>query len=111
MATFIALLSYTDQGIRSVGQTTERAAEFTEFAEEMGKSHYEVYWAMEKHDVTIKDFYWTQGAYNAVLMMEAPDAETAMAAFLCLESHGNVRTQTLRAFTREEMDSILGKCM
>ncbi len=111
MATFIGLLSYTDQGIRSVGHTTERAGEFKEFAEKMGQSHYEVYWALEKHDVTIKDVYWTQGAYDIVLMMEALDAETAMAAFLCLESLGNVRTHTLRAFTKEDMDSILAKCM
>jgi uncharacterized protein with GYD domain len=42
--------------------------------------------------------------------MEAKDAETAMSAFLCLDSLGYVRTQTLRAFTKEEMTSILENC-
>jgi len=76
----------------------------------MGQSHYEVYWALEKHEVTIKDIYWTQGAYDGVLLMEAKDAETAMAAFLCLGSLGNVRAHTLRAFSREEMANILADC-
>jgi len=110
MATFIGLISYTDQGIRSIGQTTERSAAFKNIAEKIGQSHYEVYWALEKHDVTIKDFFWTQGAYDAVILMEATDAETAMAAFLCLDSLGNVRTHTLRAFSKEDMDNILDKC-
>lgn len=110
MAIYIGLMSYTDRGIRSVSKTTERSAEFKDFAEKMGQSHYDVYWALEQHEVTIRDIYWTQGGYDGVLIMEAQDAETAMAAFLCLDSLGNVRTRTLRAFTREEMENILAKC-
>jgi uncharacterized protein with GYD domain len=110
MATFIGLLSYTDQGIRSVGNTTERFENFKDFSDDMGQSHYEVEWALEHHEVTVKDIYWTQGAYDGVLVMEAKDAETAMTAFLCLDSIGNVRTHTLRAFSKEEMGNILANC-
>jgi uncharacterized protein with GYD domain len=110
MATFIGLLSYTDQGIRTVGHTTEQPAALNDITQIIGQSHYEVYWALEKHDITIKAFYWTQGAYDAVLLMDATDAEAAMAAFLCLDSLGNFRTHTLRAFTKEEMDKITANC-
>ena len=110
MATYIGLLTCTGFGIRNIGSSVDRVDQFKNFAEAMGQSHYEVYWALEKHDVTIKDIYWTQGSCDGVLLLEAKDAETAMAAFLCLDSLGYVRTQTLRAFSKEEMANILENC-
>jgi uncharacterized protein with GYD domain len=46
-----------------------------------------------------------------VLICEAPDDETATAAFLSLAAAGNIRTQTLRAFSRDEMNTIISKMM
>lgn len=95
MATFISLLGFTDQGIRKVKQTTKRADAFRAMARKSG--------------VTVKHIYWTVGAYDVVIVMEAPDDETATAALLSLGALGNVRTQTLRAFSAEEMNRIIKK--
>jgi uncharacterized protein with GYD domain len=95
MLTYIALASFTDQGLRSVKDTTKRAQAARETAGRFG--------------VKMKDIYWTQGQYDLVTICEA-DSETAITAFgLALTSAGNVRFQTLRAFTRDEMDAVLSK--
>jgi uncharacterized protein with GYD domain len=93
MATYIVLNTFTDQGIRNIKDTTNRA----DAVREMGK----------KFGITVKDIYWTLGAYDVVTVFEAPD-ETTMTAFeLAIGSAGNVRSQSLRAFNREEMKVVL----
>lgn len=95
MLTYIVLASFTDQGIRSVKDTTKRADAAKDLAGRFG--------------VTMKDIYWTQGQYDLVTLCEAND-EAAIAAFgLALSSAGNVRFQTMRAFNRNEMNGILAK--
>jgi uncharacterized protein with GYD domain len=95
MATFVMLASFTEQGVRNVKETAKRADAFRQMAEKVG--------------VTIRDVYWTLGPYDVVAVGEAPDDETATALSLSLASLGNVRTQTLRAFSRNEMDAIVRK--
>lgn len=95
MATYIVLANFTDQGIRNVKDTGKRA----DAVREMGK----------KFGVNMKDVYWTLGTYDVVTICEAAD-DAAMTAFgLALGTAGNVRTQTLRAFNRQDINSILGK--
>lgn len=95
MATYIVLASFTDQGVRSVKDTTKRADAAKETASRFG--------------VNMKDIYWTLGQYDLVTLCEAKD-EAGIAAFgIALCSAGNVRFQTLRAFNRDEMNGILGK--
>jgi uncharacterized protein with GYD domain len=95
MATYIALLNFTEQGIREIKGTTKRADNFTKSAKKAG--------------VTVRDIYWTVGGFDGVLILDAPDDATATAVLVGLGSAGNVRTQTLRAYNRQEMDGILGK--
>jgi len=95
MATFISLVNLTQQGIQDFKATPERAAKFKSMAQKVG--------------VKLKDVYWTIGAYDVVLILEAPDDESAAAAMLGLGSLGNVRTQTLRGFTASEMREIVSK--
>ena len=95
MSTFVVLGCFTDQGIRNVKETTKRADAFKEMARKTG--------------VTVKDVYWTIGQYDIVAICEAPDDETATALALSLGALGNIRTQTLRAFSQEDMGTILGK--
>ena len=59
--------------------------------------------------VNIKDMYWTLGQYDQVCVFEAPDDETAASVLLAADLLGNIRTQTMRAFTTSEMDKILAK--
>ncbi len=95
MATYVVLATFTDQGIRNVKQTTERAEAARGMAQKLG--------------VTMREIYWTLGQYDLVTIIDAPD-EAALTAFgLSLGSAGNVRSQTLRAFNKDEMGRILAK--
>jgi uncharacterized protein with GYD domain len=51
--------------------------------------------------------YWTLGHYDQVCVFEAPDDETAASVLLSADILGNIRTQTLRAFTNVEIVKIL----
>ena len=95
MAMYVSLLQFTEQGIRNVKDTTERAAAATAEAEKMG--------------LKIKDSFWTLGPYDVVLLLEAPDDQSVTAFTLKVGSLGNVKTQTMRAFGSEEMEDILAK--
>ena len=95
MANYIALLQFTDQGIRNVKDTTKRAANATAAAAKLG--------------VKFTDLFWTLGNYDLVVVAEAPDDETMTALMLKLAVLGNVKSQTLRAFRAKEMDAILKK--
>jgi uncharacterized protein with GYD domain len=93
MSTYISLLRYTQKGIESVKESPARldAARKT----------------FEKIGARLKDFYLVSGRYDAVVISEAPDDETAAQASLSLATQGNVRTETLRAFTEEEFRKIV----
>jgi len=95
MATFIASIKFTQQGIKGIDETTKRAAALKTAAKKMG--------------VKIKETYWTLGDHDGVLIFEAPDDETATTLLLHLGAAGNVSTTTVRAFTAPEMDKILEK--
>jgi uncharacterized protein with GYD domain len=92
MPTYISLLNFTDQGIRTVAETLERADAAAELAQKHGGS---------------LQLYWTVGPYDLVGIIEAPDDESATAFLLEAASRGNVRTTTLRAYDREQMSGIL----
>jgi len=93
MATFISLISYTDQGIRNVKDSPARAEAFKEMAKKLG--------------VTVLGLYWTVGNYDIILALEGPDDESVTTALLGVATLGNVRTQTLRAFNSEQMEAII----
>jgi uncharacterized protein with GYD domain len=57
--------------------------------------------------VSIKQMYWTLGQYDRVCIFEAPDDETAASVLLPADILGNIRTQTLHAFTSVELEKIL----
>ena len=95
MATYIVLNSFTDQGIRSVKDSTKRADAVRDLAKKFG--------------VTAKEFFWTLGSYDIVAIYDAPDDASMTAFGLAIGAAGNVRTQTMRAFSREEMNGVLAK--
>jgi len=94
MSTFIILVNFTDQGIRNVKDSPDRYEAFKALAEKVGGK--------------VKGFYYTMGHYDMVLIVEGSD-EAAMTAMLKVGSVGNVRTETLRGFSVEEMRKIIGK--
>ena len=95
MASYVCLIQFSDQGIRNIQDTVKRGDAAIAQAQKMG--------------VNIVEEYWTMGAYDAVVIVEAPDDETMSAFMLKVGSLGNVKGQTLRAFRRNEMEAILAK--
>ncbi|MBS0294578.1 MAG: GYD domain-containing protein [Proteobacteria bacterium] len=95
MATYIALCNFTEQGIRSVRDTTKRADAVKEAAAKFGAK--------------MSQIYWTLGPYDLVTIIEAADDASATAFGLAIASAGNIRMQTLRAFSKDEMAGILAK--
>jgi uncharacterized protein with GYD domain len=55
----------------------------------------------------VRDLFWTIGRYDVALILEAPDDETMMVFGLSAGKLGNVRTETLRAFSQAEIGQIL----
>ncbi len=95
MAMYVSLVQFTDQGIRNIKDTIKRSEAAMAEAEKMG--------------MKIVEAFWTMGAYDVVVLLDAPDDET-MTAFACkVSSMGSVKTQTMRAFGKEEMEKILVK--
>jgi uncharacterized protein with GYD domain len=95
MATFVTLIKLTERGVKDIKDSGKRAADF--------KAH------AKKHGIEVKEQFWCMGAYDGVIIFDAPDDETATAAMLSLSSRDCVSTQTLRSFTANEMSKILGK--
>lgn len=95
MATFITTIKFTQQGIKGIGETTKRAASVKSAAKKVG--------------VKVKDIYWTLGDQDGLLILDAPDDETATGFLLHLGAMGNVHTTTCRAFNAAEMEKILSK--
>lgn len=95
MVTYVGLMTFTDKGIQSVKETTKRAAATREAAKKAG--------------VNMREVLWTMGEFDLVSIVEAED-ERALAAFsLATAMQGNVRFQSLRAYSAKEMDEILAK--
>ncbi|MEW6642125.1 MAG: GYD domain-containing protein [Pseudomonadota bacterium] len=97
MVTYVVLANFTDQGIRNVKDSPKRAEAFAKMAETFG--------------VVVKGLFWTQGRYDVVSILDAPDEFSATALSLSLSALGNVRTESLRAFSAADMTTIVGKML
>ncbi len=95
MVRYIALCSFTDQGIRGIKETTKCADAVKDAAKKFGAN--------------ITHMFWTLGSYDLISIVEAPDEMSGTAFALAIGAAGNLRMQTLRAFSKEEMNGILGK--
>lgn len=95
MATFITSIKFAQQGIKGIDDSTKRAAAFKAAAKKLGAK--------------VTNIFWTLGEYDGLVILEAPDDETAMTVLLHLGAAGNVHTTTVRAFTAAEMDKIVAK--
>jgi uncharacterized protein with GYD domain len=95
MLTYVVLTKFTDQGIRNAKESPKRAEAFKQMA--------------KTFEVTVKELFWTQGRYDIVTVVEAPDEFSAAALNLSLGTLGNIRTESLRAFSAADMTTIVGK--
>jgi uncharacterized protein with GYD domain len=95
MAMYVSLIQFTDEGIRNIKDTIKRSEAAMTEAEKMG--------------MKIVEAFWTMGAYDVVVLLNAPNDETMTTFALKVSSLGSVKTQTMRASSREEMEKILAK--
>jgi uncharacterized protein with GYD domain len=95
MPSYVGLIQFADQGVRNIKDTVKRSDAAIAEAEKMG--------------MRVVEEFWTMGAYDAVVVFDAPDDETMSAFMLKIGLLGNVKSQTMRAFRRNEMEEILAK--
>jgi uncharacterized protein with GYD domain len=93
MPTYVALVNFTDQGIKNFRDTVRRAEDYRGL--------------VEKNGGQVRQLLWTLGQYDLVVVTEFPDDETATAVVLQTVAAGNVRTTTLKVFDAEQMNAIL----
>lgn len=95
MPSYVMLATFTDQGIRGIKDSPKRQDAFLKLCEKAG--------------IKVKDVFRTMGRYDIVAVLEAPDDVTLTAALYSLGALGNLRTETLRAFTRQETEQSIAK--
>jgi uncharacterized protein with GYD domain len=94
MARYISLLKFTEQGAKNLKQSTHRAHEFAKVAAKSG--------------VKIEAQYWTLGRFDGVIIISADSEQKALHCLGELAMQGNVRSQTMQAFSDREFDQIAG---
>jgi uncharacterized protein with GYD domain len=93
MPTYVVLSKWTNQGIQNVKQSATRLDAGTK--------------AFETAGIKMTDFYLLMGQYDMLAIVDAPDDATLAKAILSLASSGNLQTETLRAFTKDEYRKII----
>lgn len=94
MVRYLSLMSFTDQGIRSIDKTCERAGAFRSSVEAVGGR--------------VLGLYWAVGEYDGAIIFEAPDEATATRLLMSLAKLGNVRTKSMRVHDEAEFQGVLG---
>ena len=94
MAITVSLVNFTDQGMRNIKESPQRARAFRELCRQQG--------------VQVREMLWTSGPYDMVVIAEGPE-EALSAVLLSVAKLGNVRTQTLRAMDQETFQRVLEK--
>ena len=92
MPMYVTLIRYTEQGIKTFKDLPSRLEETRRAGEAVGAK--------------LVAFYLTMGQYDAVVVSEARDDETVATLALAAGGRGNVRTETLRAFTEDEAKKL-----
>ena len=95
MATYITLLNFTEQGVKTIKDLPARITAGRQSLEAIGGK--------------IIQYYLTLGAQDAVVVLELPDDETTASMVLAQAGLGNLRSTTMRAFTEAEIPGVLGK--
>ena len=95
MPNYVVLYRFTEQGRKNVKESVRRAAEIRKQNEARG--------------FKVLGHYWTQGRYDLVAVVDAPSDEAMVAGLFGIAEAGNVASETLRAYTAEEMQKLLAK--
>ncbi len=95
MPTYVVLGKWTEQGVRNVKETVRRVEQRNARIEQLGGR--------------VIGRWWTQGAYDAVVVLEMPDDETASALVLS-ERTAMAYCATVDCSTASSWSSIAATC-
>ena len=95
MPIYINLVSWTDQGIRNIKEAPQRIDAFRKTVQAAGGK--------------LTGFYLTMGKYDIVTIIDAPNDEALASIVLSTGSKGNVRTETMKAFTEDQFRTMVAK--
>jgi len=93
MATYISLLSFTQEGIEKIKEGPSRLDSAKQAFQAMGAE--------------LKEFYLVSGQYDAIVVSEAPNDETVAKLALSIGAAGAIRTETFRAYPENEYRKII----
>ena len=94
MATYVALMKFTEQGIRNIKESPTRIENARKLIQSAGGE--------------LKQWWLAMGRYDAIIMCEAPNDEVVAKVILSLGSLGNVRTETFRVFSEADFRKMVG---
>ena len=93
MPLYVALVNWTDQGIKNYRDSVRRAEDYRGLVEKSGGQ--------------VRQLVWTLGEYDIVAVTEFPDDATATAVALQTGALGNIRTTAMKAFDADQMSAII----
>ena len=91
----MTLYRYTDEGRRAVDSAVEMSKLWRHQA--------------SLHGARVHALYWLEGHYDAVTIVEAPDEDLVTAMLLAIASEGSLHTETMSAYSAEDLARVLGK--
>jgi len=91
----ILLMKLTDQGVKDIKNAPQRIEQAIKTYEKMGGK--------------MVGFYAVTGEYDYISIGESPSDEVGMTFVMGLSVLGNVRTTTIRAYTKEEFAAMVKK--
>lgn len=94
MGHYILLVKLTEKGKADINNALKRREEVMDYVKKLGGKN--------------KDVYMTFGKYDVVEIMELPNDEAAMKCAIRAAQTGDVKVETMRAFTADEMKKVTG---
>jgi uncharacterized protein with GYD domain len=93
MAAYVTMYRYTDEGIKGIKDAAEIAQGWQQEAQKRG--------------VKVAALYWLQGQFDAMTIVESDDEAAVMGLLLAIGAQGLMRTETVRAFSLDEIQSFV----
>lgn len=93
MPVYVQLLKWTDQGRKNAATVADRVEAVSKQVQDMG--------------VKTIGTYVTMGRFDQVIIADCPNDEAAAKVAMLIAGRGNVTSETLRAFTMDEVRKLL----
>lgn len=95
MASYLMLFKYSARGIEKISESPDRVEAAKRLSRELGGE--------------VTQFYGLMGPYDTMFILDAPDDATAAKISAAIGRLGNVRAETMRAFSEAEYKKILSE--